>query len=139
MTSDKAKYNKMSAQRVDKREVSETQATQLQIRIRENLKDELKITANEKGLTVSALIHSLIVKAVRDAKHENPLAFGLHDPQIEIADNELKEILFEGFRDDPIDMEMLHRAIQMVKMAREMEGKPFSPPVSGFKRKERKK
>ena len=57
--------------------MEDVKTTQLQIRIREDLKDELKIVANLKGLTTSALIHSLIMKAVAEVKAERPELFGL--------------------------------------------------------------
>lgn len=49
--------------------------TFLQIRIRENVKRELQKVAEMRGLTMSALIHSLIVKAIREEKEADPRAF----------------------------------------------------------------
>ena len=47
----------------------------LQIRINETIKDDLKVVAELHGLSVSALIHSLIVKMIREEKHITPHAF----------------------------------------------------------------
>ena len=47
----------------------------LQIRIREDVKQELGILAEARGLSMSALINSLVVKAIRDEKSQDPDLF----------------------------------------------------------------
>jgi antitoxin component of RelBE/YafQ-DinJ toxin-antitoxin module len=47
----------------------------VQFRIREDIKEELQIVAEMRGLTMSALIHSLIVKTIREEKEREPQAF----------------------------------------------------------------
>lgn len=47
----------------------------LQIRINEDIKSDLQIVAELRGLSTSALIHSLIVKAIRAEKEREPKAF----------------------------------------------------------------
>lgn len=47
----------------------------LQIRIREDVKEELAVLAELRGLSMSALINSLIVRAIREEKMESPEAF----------------------------------------------------------------
>lgn len=47
----------------------------LQIRIREDIKDDFQKVAELRGLSVSALIHSLIVKTIREEKQAAPEAF----------------------------------------------------------------
>lgn len=101
----------------------DSKASQLQIRIREDLKEDLRATAEFKGLTVSSLIHSLIVKAVRDAKKENPEAFGLVKLPASAADQRLKDILYEGFRDEPVDPDILKRAIDLIIATRRSDTK----------------
>lgn len=54
---------------------TKAKATHLQIRIREDIKEDLRITSELKGLSVSGLVHSLIVKAVREEKEKEPQAF----------------------------------------------------------------
>lgn len=52
--------------------------TYLQIRIRESLKDDLKLVSEARGLSVSALVHSLIVKAIREERKDAPEVFTEH-------------------------------------------------------------
>jgi antitoxin component of RelBE/YafQ-DinJ toxin-antitoxin module len=47
----------------------------LQIRIREEVKQDLAVLAELRGLSMSALINSLIVKAIREEKNADPIAF----------------------------------------------------------------
>jgi hypothetical protein len=47
----------------------------LQIRISEDIKADLQVVAELRGLSTSALIHSLIVKTVREEKNREPRAF----------------------------------------------------------------
>jgi predicted DNA binding CopG/RHH family protein len=49
--------------------------TYIQIRIRDDLKEDIQITAKARGLTMSALIHSLLTQAVRQEKEQYPEAF----------------------------------------------------------------
>jgi antitoxin component of RelBE/YafQ-DinJ toxin-antitoxin module len=67
----------------------------LYLRIREDIKNDLKITAELHGLTMSSLINSLIVKAIREAKIESPQSFekGLRLVNVEPAKVEYIEDL----------------------------------------------
>lgn len=49
--------------------------TFLQIRIREEIKEDLRLVAEARGLTISALIHSLIVKTIREEREQYPGSF----------------------------------------------------------------
>src|SRR5688572_13976980 len=50
----------------------------LQIRINEDIKSDFQIVAELRGLSTSALIHSLIVKTIREEKAREPRAFVPH-------------------------------------------------------------
>lgn len=79
------------------RKDTSSRGTFLQIRINEDLKEELRVAAEVKGLTQSALIHSLIVKAVREAKLETPSAFpDYFPPPVILGEAEFDRILFEA-------------------------------------------
>lgn len=47
----------------------------LQIRIDEDIKADVKVVAKLRGLSMSALVHSMLVKAVREEKAVSPDAF----------------------------------------------------------------
>jgi hypothetical protein len=47
----------------------------LQIRIDPDLKEDVRITAEARGLSVSALVHSMLKQAVRDERNEYPHLF----------------------------------------------------------------
>jgi hypothetical protein len=47
----------------------------LQIRISEEIKNDLQVVAELRGLSTSALIHSLIVRTIRAEKEHDPRAF----------------------------------------------------------------
>lgn len=47
----------------------------LQIRIDPTFKSEVRIAANARGLSVSALVHSLLKQVVRDEKQQYPHLF----------------------------------------------------------------
>lgn len=49
--------------------------TYIQVRIRDDLKEDVQITASARGLTMSALIHSLLTQAVREEKEKYPQVF----------------------------------------------------------------
>jgi len=50
----------------------------INVRTTEEIKRDLEITARLKGLTVSSLVNSLVVKAIREEKAREPRAF-THD------------------------------------------------------------
>lgn len=52
-----------------------TQDERLHIRIRPDLKEDLKVLAELRGLTSSALIHSLITREVQEARKSDPAEF----------------------------------------------------------------
>ena len=54
---------------------SASKDTYIQVRIREDLKEDVQTTAKARGLTMSALIHSLLTQAVRAEKEAYPEAF----------------------------------------------------------------
>lgn len=45
------------------------------VRVRSEIKDDFKATAELRGLKPSALIHSLMVKAIREEKDKSPVQF----------------------------------------------------------------
>jgi hypothetical protein len=49
--------------------------TYIQFRVREDIKEDIQRVAELRGLTTSGLIHSLIVKAIREEKERDPQAF----------------------------------------------------------------
>lgn len=49
--------------------------TYIQFRVREDLKEDIRRTAEARGLSVSGLIHSLLVRAIREEKELSPDAF----------------------------------------------------------------
>lgn len=55
--------------------VMPTKEDRLNIRIRPDIKEDLRITADLRGQSVSGLIHSLVVKAIREEKDREPRAF----------------------------------------------------------------
>lgn len=55
--------------------VSKAKDTYIQVRIHEDLKDDVQTTANARGLTMSGLIHSLLVQAIRTEKDQYPEIF----------------------------------------------------------------
>ena len=58
----------------------------LQIRISEQLKEDFRIAAELRGLTSSALVHSFIVKTVREEKEISPEAFRKNEPPVNETD-----------------------------------------------------
>lgn len=73
--------------------------TYIQVRIREDVKEELRLVADARGLTISALIHSMIVKTIRDERTQHPEVFisrqnseqGLVDPLLPVLNLRLKD------------------------------------------------
>lgn len=55
--------------------LSRSKDTYIQVRIRDDLKEDVQTTAAARGLTMSALIHSLLTQAVREEKEAYPDAF----------------------------------------------------------------
>lgn len=62
---------------MDINSTDESKDTQLQLRMKESVKSDLKVLATLKGLSMSATILSLITKAVSDARREFPEKYGL--------------------------------------------------------------
>ena len=82
---------------MDKEVFADQKSSFLQIRIREDLKDDLKIAADSCGLTVSGLLHLLINKAVSELRRERPDAFPDYvPPPVVVGDNEFAEMLTEA-------------------------------------------
>jgi uncharacterized protein (DUF1778 family) len=52
-----------------------TQDERLHIRIRPDLKEDIKVLAELRGLSVSALVHSLLVKEVAEVRKSDPAEF----------------------------------------------------------------
>lgn len=48
---------------------------QLHIRLKPDVKEDLKILADLRGLTMSGLVHSLVVQTIRAEKSQFPQAF----------------------------------------------------------------
>lgn len=55
----------------------------INVRTTEQIKQELEITARLRGLTVSSLINSLAVSAIREEKEREPRAFGANVPTVQ--------------------------------------------------------
>lgn len=55
--------------------VTRSKDTYIQVRIDDELKEAVRITAHSRGLSMSALIHSILVQAVREEKQLYPEAF----------------------------------------------------------------
>jgi hypothetical protein len=53
----------------------------INVRTTEQIKIDLEITARLRGLTVSALVNSLVVKAIREEKEREPRAFEHEKPE----------------------------------------------------------
>lgn len=100
----------------------ESKSSFLQIRIREDLKDELKIAAELRGLTVSGLLHSLISRAVSESRRENPAAFPDYDPPpVIVGENDLSQLIMEALNGKEPSSEM-RRAIEVaVRTALEVQ------------------
>lgn len=64
----------------------------LQIRIDPELKVDVKITADARGLSVSALVHSMLKQAVRDEKQQYPHLFQRPAPVVARISSERAEI-----------------------------------------------
>lgn len=47
----------------------------INVRTSEQIKRDLEITAELRGITVSSLVNSLVVKAIREEKEREPAAF----------------------------------------------------------------
>ena len=58
----------------------------INVRTTEEIKRNLEITARLRGMTVSALINSLAVKAIREEKQIEPEAFNARIEEIPAAD-----------------------------------------------------
>lgn len=95
-------------------EQNEQKSTWIQLRINMELKEDLKRVADSKGLSASGFLHSMITKAVNDAKTEHPELFGLRN----VGDSEIREILYEGFSGEPIDLDVLKKAIELIKVTK---------------------
>jgi len=55
--------------------VTRSKDTYIQVRIDDELKEAVRITAHSRGLSMSALIHSILVQAVREEKQLYPEVF----------------------------------------------------------------
>lgn len=55
--------------------VTVSEEVRINVRTTSQIKQDLEITARLKGLTVSALVNSLVVKAIREEKQAEPSAF----------------------------------------------------------------
>jgi post-segregation antitoxin (ccd killing protein) len=56
-----------------------TKEVRINVRTTEQIKRDLEITARLRGITVSALVNSQVVKAIREEKEREPQAFNLPD------------------------------------------------------------
>jgi hypothetical protein len=78
----------------------------VQIRIRDDIKADLQKVAELRGLTMSALLHSLIVRTIREEKELSPQGFGV----IDLTKSQSDEIQFERF--DLVESESEPVAVQ---------------------------
>lgn len=91
-------------------------ASFIQFRIRRDLKDELKITADLAGVSISALMHILIKRAILDARHKNPEAFPDYSPPpVIVGEPEMDQILFEAFEGKEMTPEKKKNIAEAVK------------------------
>lgn len=82
---------------MDKNEEQDIKTDFLQIRIREDVKEDIKIVAKLRKASVSALILTLIHKLIREAKAETPEAFPDYNPPLKIVNESgMDEILYEA-------------------------------------------
>lgn len=77
--------------------VSKAKETYIQVRIHEDLKGDVRITANARGLSISGLIHSLLTQAVRDEKTQYPHLFpqsehNVNSNVIEGSEDQIKKV-----------------------------------------------
>jgi hypothetical protein len=84
-----------------------TKEIRINVRTSEQIKRDLEITAELRGLTVSALVNSLVVKAIREEKEREPHAFyqlpevERHPPEAPPLDP-LDPALYDGIEREPI-------------------------------------
>jgi antitoxin component of RelBE/YafQ-DinJ toxin-antitoxin module len=78
----------------------------LQIRINDDIKKDLKIVAELRGLSASALLHSIIVRMIREEKILSPEAFKARrpDPPQEIDQDVLFSRSASGTIEAPRDV-----------------------------------
>lgn len=67
----------------------------INVRTTEEIKRDLEITARLRGLTVSALINSLAVKAIREEKQIEPLAFKQENKPNQLRPQSVTEVTGE--------------------------------------------
>lgn len=95
----------------------DVRTTHLQLRIHEDIKEDLKITAKLKGLSLSAMILSLIVKAIREEKENSPHAFPdfiQNRPKI-VDESDFDKMMIEAFDGNPPPPEELKAIMKAVK------------------------
>ena len=70
-----------------------TKDERLYVRVKSDIKTDFEAIADYRGLTPSALLHSLIVKTVREARKESPEIFPNNKADIpEMTIEEIKEM-----------------------------------------------
>lgn len=89
--------------------------TYIQFRIREEIKQDLQTVADLRGLSMSALLHSLAVRAIREEKDISPLSF-------ERERNSVRKIKA------PVVGEITSDAAERERIRRELE-KPVGVPM----------
>lgn len=72
--------------------------TYVQLRIRDEIKEDLQIAAEIEGLSMSAFIHQLIVKKISEIKRSEPRAFVLKAQPGPNTYNEIHEPKSNGQR-----------------------------------------
>jgi hypothetical protein len=70
--------------------MTKLKGTYIQFRVREDVKDDLQKVAEIRGLTMSGLIHSMVVNAIREEKERDPAAFQRTVPANNIPHGTLK-------------------------------------------------
>ena len=102
------------AQSMDKKD--KEAASFIQFRIRKDLKEELKTTAELAGVSISALLHMLIKGAISDARRRHPEAFPDYaPPPVIVGEPEMDQLLFEAFEGKEMTPEMKKSIAEAVK------------------------
>lgn len=80
-----------------------TKEDRIYIRVTDEIKEKFKIVAEHRGLKMSALLHSLVVKTVREEEREYPLLFSANkerEPDAFKKSTEFIEVEDRGKLDD---------------------------------------
>lgn len=71
--------------------VTKTKDDHLHIRLKPSVKDELKIVADARGMTMSGLVYSMIVRTIRDEKNQEPQLFQTQPKIVRVRPDEMTD------------------------------------------------